>query len=102
MDSPKIPTLKDSQKPQVKIRGLQAGATFVERLKQFRKKDLAFILAGLGTLLMAPLAEHFLMSPETGDSTLSQGFGGRGSGGSGLFGAGSSPYETALTCAWRW
>jgi hypothetical protein len=96
MDSPKIPTLKDSQKPQVKIRGLQAGATFVERLKQFRKKDLAFILAGLGTLLMAPLAEHFLMSPETGDSTLSQGFGGRGSGGCGLFGAGSSPYETGL------
>src|SRR5579885_3211398 len=79
---PKIPTLKDSQKPQVKVRGLEAGATLFDRLKQFKKKDLAFILAGLGTLFMAPLAEHFMMAPDSGDSALHPGFG-PGAGGSG-------------------
>ncbi|MDE2141772.1 MAG: hypothetical protein KGJ84_05105 [Elusimicrobia bacterium] len=97
MDQPKIPTLKDSQKPQVKIRGLEAGATLFDRLKQFKKKDLAFILAGLGTLFMAPLAEHFMMSPESGDSALNAGFGGKG-GSRGIFSdSGSvSPYETGV------
>ena len=86
---PKIPTLKDSQKPQVKVRGLEAGVTLFDRLKQFKKKDLAFILAGLGTLFMAPLAEHFMMSPESGDGTLQQGTRGKG-----IFdGSGSNPYE---------
>jgi hypothetical protein len=91
MDQPKIPTLKDSQKPQVKLRGLSAGATLFDRLKQFKKKDLAFILAGLGTLMMAPLAEHFMMAPETGDA-MNAGPGG-GGGGRGIFGGGRSPYE---------
>jgi hypothetical protein len=95
---PKIPTLKDSQKPQVKVRGLEAGVTLFDRLKQFKKKDLAFILAGLGTLFMAPLAEHFMMSPEAGDGTLQQGWKGNGSGGGGMFnGSGSSPYEPGTT-----
>ena len=90
---PKIPTLKDSQKPQVKVRGMEAGITLFDRLKQFKKKDLAFILAGLGTLFMAPLAEHFMMSPESGDGTLQQGWG-KGGSGKGMFdGGGSSPYE---------
>lgn len=90
---PKIPTLKDAQKPQVKIKGMGAGLTLFDRLKQFKKKDLAFILAGLGTLFMAPLAEHFMMAPENGN--MEAGFRGAGSGGSGsnLFGTGSSPYE---------
>ncbi len=89
---PKIPTLKDAQKPQVKIKGMGAGLTLFDRLKQFKKKDLAFILAGLGTLFMAPLAEHFMMAPENGD--MSAGFRGPGGGsGSNLFGSGSSPYE---------
>ena len=92
MDQPKIPTLKDSQKPQLKIRGLGVGLTLVDRLKQFKKKDLAFILAGLGTLFMAPLAEHFMMSPESGDGQLQQGWG-KGTG-SNLFGGGGSPYES--------
>ena len=88
---PKIPTLKDPQKPQLKMRGLGAGMTLFDRLKQFKKKDLAFILAGLGTLFMAPLAEHFMMSPEGGDPTMQQGWGqGRGRD---IFGSGSSPYE---------
>lgn len=95
MDQPKIPTLKDSQKPQVKIKGLAAGLSLFDRLKQFKKKDLAFILAGLGTLFMAPLAEHFMMAPENGDGTMTQGWGGKG--GSNLFGSGASPYESGIT-----
>lgn len=90
---PKIPTLKDAQKPQVKIKGMGAGLTLFDRLKQFKKKDLAFILAGLGTLFMAPLAEHFMMAPENGDASLQQGWGKGGTSGS-FFGSGSSPYES--------
>ena len=92
MDQPKIPTLKDTQRPQLKIRGLGVGLTLVDRLKQFKKKDLAFILAGLGTLFMAPLAEHFMMTPEGGDGQLQQGWG-KGTG-SNLFGGGGTPYES--------
>jgi hypothetical protein len=98
MDQPKIPTLKDAQKPQVKIKGMGAGVTLFDRLKQFKKKDLAFILAGLGTLFMAPLAEHFMMAPENGASDLSSGFRGSG-GGKDLFGSGSSPYESGNNLA---
>ncbi len=94
MEQPKIPTLKDAQKPQVKIKGMGAGLTLFDRLKQFKKKDLAFILAGLGTLFMAPLAEHFMMAPENGDHTMQKGWGGgSGNAGGNMFGNGSSPYE---------
>ena len=94
---PNIPTLKDSQKPQVKLRGLEAGATLFDRMKQFKKKDLAFILAGLGTLFLAPLAEHFMMSPESGEGRLQQGWKGS-AGGRGIFdGSGGSPYEPGTT-----
>lgn len=96
---PKIPTLKDAQKPQVKIKGMGAGLTLFDRLKQFKKKDLAFILAGLGTLFMAPLAEHFMMAPENGDASLQQGWGKGGSGGGNFFGSGSSPYESGNSLA---
>ncbi|MEK7389698.1 MAG: hypothetical protein AAB036_08365 [Elusimicrobiota bacterium] len=89
---PKIPTLKDTQRPQVKIKGLGVGLTLIDRLKQFKKKDLAFILAGLGTLFMAPLAEHFMMSPESADGQLQQGWG-RAPGGN-FFGGGGTPYES--------
>lgn len=97
MDQPKIPTLKDSKKPQVKVRGL-GGVTLFERLKQFKKKDLAFILAGLCTLLMAPLAEHFMMSPESGDASLQPGWGSHGGSGGGIF-DGHSPYEGSSNMA---
>jgi hypothetical protein len=100
----KIPTLKDSKKPQVKLRGLGSGLTLFDRFKQFKKKDLAFILAGLGTLFMAPLAEHFAMSPESADGTLQQGWGGGHPGGMGatgnagdIFGGGNGPYEPGTT-----
>ena len=92
---PKIPTLKDSQKPQVRIKGLASRLSLVERLKQFKKKDLAFILAGLGVLFMAPLAEHFMMSPENaGEGT---GFKrGWNFSANGRFGDGTSPYESGV------
>lgn len=89
---PKIPTLKDakSTKPDFKIKGLSA-LSFMERLKQFKKKDLAFIAAGLGVLFMAPLVEHFMMAPESGDpSKFAEGFGSRPPNG---IGTGGSPYE---------
>jgi hypothetical protein len=87
MDQPKIPTLKDSQKPQVKVRGLGGGLSLLDRMKQFKKKDLAFILAGLGTLCMAPLAEHFMMSPDNGGAgDLAGGPGGSGGSDKGIFG----------------
>ncbi len=93
-NKPVIPTLKDSQKPQVKIKGLQAGLSLFDRLKQFKKKDLAFITAGMGVLFMAPLAEHFMMSPENGESgQISAGFG--RTGGSGI-GSGGSVYEGGI------
>ena len=93
---PAIPNLKEPPRPQVKIKGLStAQTTLVERLKAFKKKDLAFILAGLGVLFMAPLAEHFLMSPETGESgAFKEGWGFRGGG---EFGKGGSPYEGGLS-----
>lgn len=87
-----IPTLKETLRPQLKIKGLQSGQSLVERLKNFKKKDLAFILSGLGVLFMAPLAEHFLMSPEGGgDGAFQQGWNMR-PGQKGL-GDGGSPFE---------
>jgi hypothetical protein len=92
---PSIPTLKDTLKPQVKIKGLSTGLSLMERLKAFRKKDLAFIAAGLGVLLMAPLAEHFLMAPESTSGAFKEGWGFRGDG-AGQFGKGGSPYEGGI------
>src|ERR1700693_2807160 len=84
-NKPIIPTLKDSTgKPQLKIKGIaQGGMSLIERLKQFKKKDLAFIMAGLGVLFMAPLAEHFMMAPENGsasDTAFKQGWSTRDAG----------------------
>lgn len=60
--------------PALKIRGLAGGPkSLLERLKQFQKKDLIFIASGLGVLFMAPLAEHFMMSP-TQDQNMKPGF----------------------------
>jgi len=94
---PQIPTLKDSQRPQVKIKGLAARLSLVDRLKQFKKKDLAFILAGMGVLFMAPLAEHFMMSPENADAqgTFKPGWGFQSQG----LGGSASPYETGTGMA---
>jgi len=92
-NKPQIPSFKESPKPQLKIKGLASSLSLIERLKQFKKKDLAFILAGLGVLFMAPLAEHFLMSPDSGQGAFKEGWGFRG----GEFGKGGSPYEGGLS-----
>lgn len=92
---PAVPTLQETQRPPLKIKGLQSGQSLIERLKQFKKKDLAFILSGLGVLFMAPLAEHFLMSPDTGsEGAFQQGWGVRP--GQGGLGSGGSPFEGGL------
>ena len=95
---PEIPTLKDSGKqPMLKIKGLAGGGlSFVDRLKQFKKKDLAFIFAGLGTLFMAPLAEHFMMSPDSAEQgAFKEGWNIRGDAAG--FGTGQSPYEGGVS-----
>lgn len=96
-NKPIIPTLKAStaQKPQLKIKGLpSAGVSLIERLKQFKKKDLAFILSGLGVLFMAPLAEHFMMAPETPTGALDKNWGIKD--GVGGVGGSHTPYEQGL------
>ncbi|PJA12280.1 MAG: hypothetical protein CO113_17115 [Elusimicrobia bacterium CG_4_9_14_3_um_filter_62_55] len=76
--------------PGMKIRGMGgAGSSLLDRLKNLRRKDLMFIAAGLGTLMMAPLAEHFMMTPEENVGTLEEGFDSKGP----LFPDGSTVYE---------
>jgi len=60
--------------PALRVRGLGGGTSLMERLKSLQKKDIAFIAAGLSVLVMAPLAEHFLMSPEDQAGQLQKGF----------------------------
>ncbi|MBI5210319.1 MAG: hypothetical protein HY927_10145 [Elusimicrobia bacterium] len=91
-----IPSLKDTKRPDFKIKGMAAGMSLVERLKTFRRKDLAFIVAGLAVLFLAPLVEHFLMAPESGQpgGAFQQGWSFRDSG---SFGKGGSPYEPGIS-----
>jgi hypothetical protein len=95
---PQIPTLKDTKagkKPELKIKGLSA-LSLMDRVKQFKRKDLAFILSGLGVLFMAPLAEHFMLSPETSEpnGAFKEGWGFRDA--SGQLGK-SGPYEPGVS-----
>ncbi|OGR88292.1 MAG: hypothetical protein A3J74_10930 [Elusimicrobia bacterium RIFCSPHIGHO2_02_FULL_57_9] len=94
--TPPIPLLRgDAPKAPFKFALLNKGASFLERFKTFKKKDMAFIMAGLGVLFMAPLAEHFLMSPDAQDSgAFKEGWGFRD--GAGSFGKGDSPYERGV------
>ncbi|MBI4676856.1 MAG: hypothetical protein HY748_04675 [Elusimicrobia bacterium] len=93
-----IPSLKDTKKPELKIKGLAAGMSLVDRVKSFRKKDLAFIAAGLAVLFLAPLVEHFLMAPDGGPRGAFQpGWGTRGEAGQSPWGGGRSPYEPGVT-----
>jgi len=75
----------------IRARGASATAAgFAARLRSLSRRDLAFILAGLAVLLMAPVAEHLLSSPD-GDAAarLEEGFDRRGA----LFPDGTSVYE---------
>src|SRR5690348_3940030 len=58
----------------MKLRGLANGSSIMERLKQLRKKDLVFIASGLSVLMLAPLAEHFVLGPSDDSNVLKQGF----------------------------
>ncbi|MBI4376912.1 MAG: hypothetical protein HY549_10740 [Elusimicrobia bacterium] len=93
--TPPIPSLKGGNavtQPRIKILG--QSLSIVDRLKQFKKKDLAFMLSGLGVLFMAPLAEHFLLSPDSADQgAFKEGWGFREAGG---FGKGDSPFERGI------
>ncbi|MBI3505155.1 MAG: hypothetical protein HY059_09955 [Proteobacteria bacterium] len=79
-----------ASKPLLRVRGLTgAGSNLVERLKQFKKKDLAFILSGLGVLFMAPIAEHFILGPGDEAKAIRPGFDAKGN----MFGDAGAPYE---------
>lgn len=93
-EAPKLPSFKTTNKkeetkgtvpsflkgfsrsatPMPKARGGLPAVNLVDRLKSLRKKDLAFIAAGLSTLVMAPVAEHFIMSPEDQSGQIQGGF----------------------------
>lgn len=75
--------------PMFKLRGLGGASSLMERLKQFKKKDLAFIASGLGVLVLAPIAEHYLLGPDEQSSVLQQGFDSKGNPFSGV----SAPFE---------
>ncbi|HVA65747.1 MAG TPA: hypothetical protein VNK24_02330 [Elusimicrobiota bacterium] len=86
------PTLKDFQKTRIKLQG-SGPRTLLERMKSFRKKDLLFILSGLGVLVAAPLAEHLMVGQQP--SGLTQGWDNK-NGLPGGFGGGGSPYEPGI------
>jgi len=86
------PTLKDFQKTRIKLQG-SGPRTLLERMKSFRKKDLLFILSGLGVLVAAPLAEHLMVGQQP--SGLTQGWDNK-NGLPGGFGGGTSPYEPGI------
>jgi len=75
--------------PNLKVRGLPGGTSVVDRLRNLRKKDLMFIAAGLSVLCMAPVAEHFMMTPEDTAGQLGEGFSQRGE----VFPDGTTVYE---------
>ncbi len=50
------------------LRSSAGKLSFIDRLRQFRRKDLAFILAGLGILFMAPLADFLFTGSGSDDS----------------------------------
>lgn len=78
----------------LKLRGLANSSSLVDRLKQLRKKDLIFIASGLSVLLLAPLAEHFVLGPGEDSNVLKQGFDSKG----GPF-VEANPYETGTGMA---
>ncbi|PCI35272.1 MAG: hypothetical protein COB53_11150, partial [Elusimicrobia bacterium] len=62
------------------------------RLKALKTKDMAFIAAGIGVLVMAPLAEYLISDGEGGSPTMSQGFNRTG----GFFAEPQDLYEAGL------
>ncbi|MFH1619121.1 MAG: hypothetical protein ABIG11_04385 [bacterium] len=75
------------------------------RLRKMSGRDLAMVGAGITVLLMAPLAEHFMMKPSSENAALSPGFGSRGDSaaggvyepGTGSFAPGETPGGEIIT-----
>ncbi|MFA5138895.1 MAG: hypothetical protein WC728_06630 [Elusimicrobiota bacterium] len=65
---------------------------FSSRFKGLKSRDLAFIVAGLAVLIMAPVAEFVLSSSDDGSGTLRQGFDQKGD----FFTGAGSPYEEGI------
>lgn len=94
---PKLPSFKAARKPEEAWPSLGAslplrgGGTLGlrERLKTLGPREIAFILAGISVLMMAPLAEYFLTSPPETDGILARGFDRKGP----LFEDGTSLFE---------
>ncbi|HBL17293.1 MAG: hypothetical protein A2X36_14070 [Elusimicrobia bacterium GWA2_69_24] len=86
----RFPGLGKGGLPNLRVRGLPSGTSVIDRLKNLRKKDMMFIFAGLAVLCMAPLAEHFMMSPEEEAGNLQEGFDSKGP----LFPDGTTIYES--------
>lgn len=72
--------------------GTGSQGSLAQKLKSLKPKDLAFIAAGLAVLVMVPLAEFMISSPEEEAGTLRQGFDQKGP----MFPDGSAPYEDGL------
>jgi hypothetical protein len=78
--------------PMFRAPGFAGSGTIISRVKNLKTKDLAFITAGLAVLVMAPLAEYMISSPDDQSGVLREGFDQKG----GLFPDGSSPYENGV------
>ncbi|MEA3306971.1 MAG: hypothetical protein U9Q34_04205, partial [Elusimicrobiota bacterium] len=63
--------------------------SFISKLKNLSKKDIAMVVIGVSTLALAPVAEYYLSKPAQ-ENLLTPGFGDRGSAGS------SSIYEPGI------
>src|SRR5262249_2647170 len=68
------------QHPKIEIKSAPL-PTLWQRLRQIKKKDLAFILAGLAILILAPVAQHYLLSPNNEGGSLEPAFSTREGGG---------------------
>ena len=81
-----------SGKPMFRAPGFVNRSGLAGRLKGLKSRDIAFIVAGLAVLIMAPIAEFVLSSSDDGSGTLRQGFDQKGD----FFTGAGSPYEDGL------
>jgi len=79
--------------PMFRGAGAMAGKkSLMGRLKGLKTKDMAFIAAGLGVLVMAPLAEYLISDSGDGAATMSEGFDRKG----GFFAEPQDLYEAGV------
>ena len=73
------------------MKGMKKPSSFLERLHNMSKKDIAMVAMGLSVLVMAPVAEYFMSKPGH-DNVLTPGFGERKSSDS----AGPNLYDSGV------